>query len=233
LKDVIGGQVPSEWTPTVRSKTILGVACGMLHLHNNSTVHGHLSPALVRYDANLNPRLVDFGFSKLIREEVTGDGIGNINCKFEYLAPEILRLTEEEYHTSVDVFSYGMILYQLVTGLDIFPEEKSSDDKGELLIRGSRPSFPDDVDPFWKQIISRCWEEDPKERPFFIHIVRRLSERQGDFLPGCDMTVFNSYRDGVLSARLFDEEQDLLNVLSVREAAAGDVHSEVTEVVTD
>jgi hypothetical protein len=74
----------------------------------------------------------------------------------------------------------------------------------------------------------------PKERPFSIEIVRRLLQREGEFLPGCDMAAFNSYRDVVLRAtKLLDNEQDLLNVLNVPEATVGDVHSEVTEVVRD
>jgi serine/threonine protein kinase len=207
LKDVIGGRVPSEWTPTVRSKTIFGVACGMLHLHNNNTIHRHLSPAHVRYDANLNPRLVDFGFSKLCGDETTGHTTINVSCNWEYFAPEILEPTGEGYDSSVDVFAFGMILYQLVTGLDIFPEAKDSYVKGELLMDGNRPSFPDDVDPFWKGLIRNCWKGVPNKRPLFVDIVQRLLEHGSEFLPGCDMTVFDSYRDEVLRAtKPLDEE---------------------------
>ena len=96
-------------------------------------------------------------------------------------APELLlAIRDRTYSPSVvttksDVYSYGMLCYEIATGFLPF-EREGFETKVDIdcVINGQRPTFPDDVDWKVKELISSCWHKDENQRPTFEEIHNRF-----------------------------------------------------------
>lgn len=77
------------------------------------------------------------------------------------------------YTKKADVFSFGMVLWEMVTGKIPF-EGKTPLQVVRALDTGSRPDLPEDLHPAFTQLITECWAQDMNARPTFNEIVERL-----------------------------------------------------------
>jgi serine/threonine protein kinase len=97
-----------------------------------------------------------------------------------YIAPE--RIAGPHYSKKVDVFSFGVLLYEIVTGKNPCQGvEDSSDGVYQLyekVLSGNREEIPRTVEPFTASLISRCWNGNPDDRPTFLEIFDELRENR-------------------------------------------------------
>ncbi|KAI7727751.1 hypothetical protein M8C21_013141 [Ambrosia artemisiifolia] len=109
------GQGSKPWVdwPT-RMRIAKGVARGLhsLHTHHN-IIHGNLTSSNVFLDENINPKISDFGLSQIIRA-VPYLYISTTAGVLGYRAPERFKL--EKADTKTDVYSFGVIMLELLTG---------------------------------------------------------------------------------------------------------------------
>ncbi|CAK9882029.1 unnamed protein product [Sphagnum jensenii] len=82
-------------------------------------------------------------------------------------APEVLKALRDNitptYSAAVDVYGFGMVCYELLTGLIPFQGHSLSD--YELVLSGGRPELPDYLSPEITQLLHNCWHMDPCQRP--------------------------------------------------------------------
>ena len=90
------------------------IAVGLNFLHEKGIVYRDLKPENVLLDARGHVVLTDFGLSKILANRKTNTFCGTA----EYLAPEILR--GESYDQSVDWWSFGTMLYEMIVGITPF-----------------------------------------------------------------------------------------------------------------
>jgi serine/threonine protein kinase len=102
---------------------------------------------------------------------------------------------DEEYGFPVDVFAYGMLLYAMITEQPPFPGVATPFQLAQKIVAGERPLIPPFVSPFYRDLITSCWDQQPSARPTFAHILERAD---GFMLDGCDKNAFNHYRQDVL-----------------------------------
>ena len=103
-------------------------ACeGVQHAHQKAIIHRDLKPAnilVVEVDGKPVPRIIDFGLAKPARATVTNETLmtrlGNVMGTPGYMSPEQLDADAQEVDTRTDVYSLGVILYVLLTGLQPF-----------------------------------------------------------------------------------------------------------------
>jgi serine/threonine protein kinase len=122
-----------ELTEYVRKKSLAAPAVLRLltqvcqaiqHAHQRGIIHRDLKPDNILVDKNGQPKLIDFGVARLVdRELVTNPGtrIGQIVGTLRYMSPEQVQADPDEVDTRSDVYSLGVICYELLTGQ--FPYE--------------------------------------------------------------------------------------------------------------
>lgn len=169
----------SSWIPTKKFIILLGVSNAMKYLHAHGILHRDLKPENILVDEEQNPRICDFGLSRCFPKSLTESDklimTGEIGTPL-YMTPEILT-GEEHYTSSVDVYSFSMIAYEIVTGKVSFSELGSSITPVSLGIKianGYRPEFPKFVPKKMQNLISRCWSGKSSERPSFDEIFNEL-----------------------------------------------------------
>ena len=151
-------------------KIALQIALVIKYLHSRKIVHCDLKSPNILIDKNYNIKLGDFGLSRFI-----GKNSENIKGKIgtpHWMAPEILLGGKYEYHS--DIFSYGMILWEILTG-DI-PYNNIDPKKIENLITNEKNivKVPDYGNLILRKLCKKCINYDPQKRPNINEILREL-----------------------------------------------------------
>lgn len=168
---------------------IYGIASGMKYLHENNIIHGKLSPTNIFEDYDRYPLISDFSifdFTENKKKE-----IDYLN-KFVFTSPEVLR--GENLSKENDVYSFAMITYMIITKNLPF-EELNPFEIITKIINGERPQIPPETPDCYRQLIEKCWDHNPKNRPSFEDICR-IIEDDSDFINSISANVqyFKSYK---------------------------------------
>ena len=162
------------------------VASGMAYLHarSPSCVHGDLKPQNVLLDNGGAARIADFGLA-VIRDRSTsasrtvigGDAGGAMSVA--YASPERLQNPDRKPTEAVDVYAFGMLLYELA--------ERKAPWAGVPVMmvavavgQGSRPeleaAMPEAVAANYQRLMRDCWAQGATSRPGFAEVARRARE---------------------------------------------------------
>lgn len=141
------------------------ISKGLDYLHSNEIVHGNLTSKNILIDKKSHPHLDGFIYTRYQDDDNDSEKVDFI---LNYTAPEILKGISEskrvEPTTQSDIYSYGMILYEILTGQTPFQEFDSPELLREKVINGLRPPTDTIFEPFIP-IIEKCWDPDPNKRP--------------------------------------------------------------------
>ena len=169
-----------------KMKIALGIINGLDYLHNNNIVHCHLNSRNILLDDELNPIIVDFGFRNLYE-------LSNLFNKYYnksgYSAPEILstkgkffRIPEKinDDTKKIDIYSYGMILWELITNTVPF-DVKLNEIIEYVLEEKVRPEVPNDINKNLSSFIRNCWDSEFSKRPSEREIIEFLNKNPDVF----------------------------------------------------
>jgi hypothetical protein len=144
------------------------MADGLGEAHARGVLHRDLKPENVMLDGQGRVRITDFGLAGLA-ESFSGDDVRSGTPA--YMAPE--QLAGREVTARSDVYSLGLVLYELFTGRRAFPGRSFA----ELLRQHQEdvPPAPSDIveglDPAVERVIVSCLEKDPRRRPPSARVV--------------------------------------------------------------
>ena len=177
--------------PTFKMIALYGIAKAMCYIHSKlGIVHRDLKPANVLMTYENEPVVCDFGFSKLMVNEQEKMRQSQMVGSPIYMAPELL--LGAEYNSSADVYSYRVLMCEVISGVPALANVKSL---SELVIRvpqGLRPDIPQGIPDEFENLMKSCWSGIPENRPRFRDISSFIRTNAATF-PGVDMNVFNSY----------------------------------------
>ena len=117
------------------------------------------------------------------------------------MAPEILE--EGKINEKVDIYNFGMILYEMLTNLIPFYNISNQAQISFTIIKGNRPILPNNCPPKMKETVHKCWEGNPSLRPTSIQILAQFELILLD-------SEFKSIKEEYISSE-WDFTIDLLN----------------------
>lgn len=189
-----GPDTPLNWQ--TRMNIAVGVARGLAYLHDHEQIiHGNLTCSNILLDAHLNPKLSDFGLSRLMTAAANSNVIATAGA-LGYRAPELTKLRRA--NPKSDVYSFGTVLLELMTGkapsegssaeggMDL-PDWVASIAKGERmqdvfdveLMKGRLPGDDDEL-IHALQVAMACVRLTPLERPDMGEVVQQLEQIKPD-----------------------------------------------------
>ncbi|EGC39625.1 hypothetical protein DICPUDRAFT_147550 [Dictyostelium purpureum] len=149
------------------------VALGCYHLstYEPPIYHTDLKTKNLLVTNNLKIKIADFGLASFAKRK-DSYGVDQSRLAYAYYAaPEILN--SKQFSEKSDVFSFGTILWELVTNNIPFDGMDPYDVK-ELLKSGKRLEIPENCHEVFKTTIQDCWNQSVEERPTFLNIYHRL-----------------------------------------------------------
>ncbi|XWS44484.1 hypothetical protein CRYUN_Cryun15aG0049000 [Craigia yunnanensis] len=165
---------------TLAVKFALDIARGMNYLHEHkpeAIIHRDLEPSNILRDDSGHLKVADFGVSKLLKVANTvkeNRPVTSQETSWRYVAPEVYR--NEEYDTKVDVFSFALILQEMIEGFPPF-HKKQDYEVPKAYVVNERPPFQAPSKCYThglKELIEECWSAEPVRRPPFKQIITRL-----------------------------------------------------------
>ena len=197
-----------QFSDILAIKVLLDCAHGMKYLHANNIIHRDLKPdnlLLFSFSAKVEiaAKISDFGtsintLSKRYKQSISILNKNKINeSNFiesytqsiqqnegkekmvgtpAYIAPEIIY--GEVFDVSMDVFSYAIMMLELLTRKFPYPEDtfKQSWDITNFISKGHRPSIPKSIPNEIASFIILCWDQNPKNRPTFMEIEQAMQQ---------------------------------------------------------
>ncbi|CAH8357984.1 unnamed protein product [Eruca vesicaria subsp. sativa] len=153
----------------------MDAAFGMEYLHSKNVVHFDLKcdNLLVNLKDPARPicKVGDFGLSKIKRNTLVS---GGVRGTLPWMAPELLSGSSSKVSEKVDVFSFGIVLWEILTGEEPYANMHYGAIIGGIVNNTLRPTVPSYCDPEWRMLMEQCWAPDPFVRPSFSEIARRL-----------------------------------------------------------
>lgn len=174
-----------------RYNIINGIARGLQYLHEDSqhkVVHRDLKASNVLLDANMNPKISDFGLARMFNRDQTQGVTGIIVGTHGYMAPEYL--ARGNYSVKSDAFSFGVMVLEIVTGrknnVTGYTHHQSSELLTTVWEHWEAETVTELADPrmggdFRKHDLLRCVhigllcvQEEPAARPVMSYVVTTL-----------------------------------------------------------
>lgn len=163
---------------THRQIILIGISRGLLYLHRNRIIHRDIKPLNILLDDNLYPKIIDFGYSKTAVTEKDLESSLTLGTIY-YLAPEVFYdgICDEKS----DVYSFAILMYEVLTGLDAYDREKNHNSfafLNDVKEKNHRPKFDKSQRPIKesiKDLCKQCWSNDRSERPTFEEIFQKLA----------------------------------------------------------
>lgn len=140
---------------------------GMKYVHFRHVIHRDLKPTNILIGTDGLIKISDFGISKLMstEQQTMTVGVGTL----PYMAPEIID-NIEDYDEKVDVYSFGVLLFFMLSGGEL-PKIKMSEK-----MNGKKAQIPASFTKFATELINSCWNFNSKDRPSFSDILCQLEE---------------------------------------------------------
>uniref|UniRef100_T1JKA5 non-specific serine/threonine protein kinase n=1 Tax=Strigamia maritima TaxID=126957 RepID=T1JKA5_STRMM len=187
------GTKPLNWMQ--RLNIILGTACGIQYLHTISSdrpfIHGDIKSANILLDQSFEPKLGDFG---LLHEgppsTKTHTYVKYINGTRAYLPIEYLQ--RNALSTKVDTYGFGVVLFEVATGLRAYDDKRGTEKKSlALFVRYYLPSKwmaicdqnggkeHSHLCQYFIQLGTRCTEDNKIKRPEMVTVFKELAHVAG------------------------------------------------------
>ncbi|RIB06989.1 kinase-like domain-containing protein [Gigaspora rosea] len=153
------------------------IASDLLIIHSHDLIHQDLHSGNILQDSLKSAYIADLGLSIAanIALKSKSDGIYGI---LPYIAPEVLK--KQVYTKESDVYSFGIILWEILYGIPIPFEQKSELQFQLQVCKGYRPHIYENTAMCYSDLMMKCWNIEPEKRPTAKEIVDIFEEWQNN-----------------------------------------------------
>ncbi|XP_047049939.1 serine/threonine-protein kinase STY46-like [Lolium rigidum] len=156
----------------------IDVSKGMNYLHQNNIIHRDLKTANLLMDENGMVKVADFGVARVkVQSGVMTAETGT----YRWMAPEVIE--HKPYDHKADVFSFGILMWELLTGKIPYEYLTPLQAAVGVVQKGLRPTIPKNAHAKLAELLQKCWQEDPAQRPDFSEILgtlQKIAEEVGE-----------------------------------------------------
>ncbi|GBC45062.1 kinase-like domain-containing protein [Rhizophagus irregularis DAOM 181602=DAOM 197198] len=150
--------------------SLMYIAQALLTLHKRNLVHGDFHSGNVLLNNPDIHVISDFGLSGPVDKTANTNEIYGV---IPYMAPEVLR--GKPYTKAADIYSFGIIMWELTSGIPAFNNRSHDFDLSLDICKGLRPKIVECTLPVYVRLMKRCWDSDPNKRPTADELVEILS----------------------------------------------------------
>jgi serine/threonine protein kinase len=173
LRSPAGEQM--SWDERLRLSYEVVQAIKLLHSAPGIILHRDIKSLNFLVDDDGSLVVCDFGLPKMVNstgETTVAKGkVGTVR----WMAPEVFLYEDTLYTEKCDVFSLGVVLYEIATGL--LPWENKHDHRViDVVGDGKRMQIPASVPPQFQRWIEWSWDQDPDKRPTCAELLKEMSE---------------------------------------------------------
>jgi len=207
IMELLHGQTLSRFlsdeqpTSLVRVRLLADISAAVAFLHSRQPpiVHGDLKGANIFVESDARAKLLDFGLSRFVTKHARPGG-GTVH----WMPPEMILEGCQAPTTSADVFSFGRVVFFVVTG--IYPHSGLSESRLLRVVRQDRAPLPLNwphtiwsiLGPSYRPVVDSCCHEHPAQRPGIREVQRLLLEAAREALGECLVPADDPAPDGDL-----------------------------------
>ncbi|MDX2305442.1 MAG: protein kinase [Microscillaceae bacterium] len=161
-------KMPGAKNPRRIRMLLKGILQGIQYLHQHKIIHRDIKPQniLLQIDqGKIIPKIADFSISKQVSSELTS--ISATVGTYEYMSPEQLGKSDVKMGLSTDIWSFGVLAYQLLIGELPFGSRRKGDTDGQIIANILNPAWKVDTNQLespYAEIVQKCLQKDPYDR---------------------------------------------------------------------
>lgn len=154
------------------------ISTALSYLHSMNVIYRDLKPDNIGFDVRGDVKIFDFGLAKELNstnklDDDTYQLSGNTGS-LRYMAPEVA--SEKPYNHKVDVYSFGILLWQMITLETPFRGYDVNMHSMLVVEQGQRPKITSSVSVSISKLLENCWHKNYAERPEFQDVAEVLRD---------------------------------------------------------
>src|SRR6266487_2635898 len=138
------------------------IISGLKNIHSVEIVHRDFHSGNIFLYGKNGVRIGDLGLSKSATDSTNDDCNENYGI-IPYMAPEIF--LGQKYTAASDIYSFGMIMWEIMTGRRPFWDKNHDTDLIIEIVDGLRPQIVTNAPEGYIELMEKCWHSDPNKRP--------------------------------------------------------------------
>lgn len=216
LEKVKKGIIPS-FDDTAKSKFLFGTAFIGYFLHSRGIIHRCFAPPSFGVTKDLEPILMTMSSSKSLSQNINQTILGG---NVPWTAPETDEtdlIQDPQFNNRADVFSFGTLIYYLLTGEVPFVKDTKGCFQQMKNKKKASEFIPTNIPEELSELLKECWQSNPALRPHFSDILTGFQSHLYLF-PGTNLDEFDSYVEKLFSfktpapvAKIASHNEHLLN----------------------
>ncbi|GBC08323.1 hypothetical protein RclHR1_08020006 [Rhizophagus clarus] len=149
-----------KYNPNDKFQNLCNILVQLEGIHKLNLVHGDFHDGNLLCMSHDVIMISDLGLCKPVNQSNIKNEIYGV---LPYIAPEVLR--GKPYKKSADMYSFGIIMWEMTSGVPAFHNRSHDFDLSLDICQGIRPEIIEGTMSEYVELMKRCWDNDPKKRP--------------------------------------------------------------------